>query len=193
MNNSDNNNLIKDGLYKEQYAINSNTNLIQHVNRNIQRDDIRNKTRKICLLFKTDCIRIEITKKGMKIEKKNLHLEDNEPKEKHKSKIKNTNDININDNNSIPNIKIDSKRNTSHNNNNNHLKENNENINDNNTPPITEDIQTTPKMTKRKRSRNKNDSTNRKTPSNTSTTKQHPNKRRLNLCNNRITKKKLIL
>jgi hypothetical protein len=123
----------------------------------------------------------------MKIEKKNLHLEDNEPKDKHKGKIKNTNDINIHDNNSINNIKIDSKRNNSH------LKENNENINDNITIPIIEDIQTTPKMTKRKRSRNKNDSTNMKTPSNTSTTKQNPNKRRLNLCNNRITKKKLIL
>jgi hypothetical protein len=73
MNNNDNN-LIKDGFHKEQYEMSSNTNLIQHVNRNIQRDDIRNKTRKICLLFKTDCIRIEITKKGMKIEKKNLPL-----------------------------------------------------------------------------------------------------------------------
>ena len=176
----------------EQFLTNTqltaNNNVVNHLNRNIQSDNIRNKARKLCLSFKTDCIGIEINRKGIKIDKRNLLFEDSEQKDKPKGKVKDKS-IHVVKNNGINsnNINKDIKSKS----NNIMLKVKNENIGNND--KMIEEIQTTPKMTKRKRSRNKNESTSMKTPSNTSTGKQRANKRKLNLRDHRVTKKKLIL
>jgi hypothetical protein len=174
----------------EQFLTNSqqtiNHNVINHLNKNIQNDNIRNKARKLCLSFKSDCIGIEINRKGIKIDKRNLLFEEPEQKDKQKGKVKDKNNNVVQHNINCNNINKDIKKKSS----NITPKVKNENIGNN--EKMIEEIQTTPKMTKRKRSRNKNESTNMKTPS-TSTGKQRTNKRKLNLRDHRITKKKLIL
>ena len=174
----------------EQFLTNSqqtiNHNVINHLNKNIQNDNIRNKARKLCLSFKSDCIGIEINRKGIKIDKRNLLFEEPEQKDKQKGKVKDKNNNVVQHNINCNNINKDIKKKSS----NITPKVKNENIGNN--EKMIEEIQTTPKMTKRKRSRNKNESTNMKTPS-TSTGKQRTNKRKLNLRDHRVTKKKLIL
>jgi hypothetical protein len=123
------------------------------------------------LIFRINCLGVEINNRGITIKSRKPSIEESEYKKLFKENTfvcKNS-------------MYVDDY----------HSAHQNINKKKNNT---IEEIQFTPKMTKRKRNRIlKNESTNMKTPSDASSPQIHNKKRRLSITNTKITHKKLIL
>ena len=123
------------------------------------------------LIFKINCLGVEINNKGITIKSRNPSIEESEYKKLFKENTVVCKNLMYVDDYHSANQNINKRGNN-----------------------MIEEIQFTPKMTKRKRNRMmKNESTNMKTPSDASSPKKHNKKRRLNIINTKITHKKLIL